>query len=103
MIQLSIEENLNFELDCCSSCFSLWLDSGEDTKIKELFQRHLAAAEIRDLTSEENEILGKIVLEHAKTMERYKRIERLGRTMSARLHPFMRFHTLQNLIDDDIV
>lgn len=102
MIQLNVEDKSDFELDCCPSCFSLWLDSGEEKLIKDLFQRHLAANEIRDLTAEENEILGNIVLEHEKTLQRYRRIEILGRVLSIKLRPFMRMRTIKRLIKEEI-
>jgi len=88
MIQVHVQDKRDFELDCCPFCFAIWLDSGEDYRLKELFYKRTQLEQLRDLTSEENQILGKIVLEHEETKERFRKIEALGNQLSKRIYGF---------------
>lgn len=79
MLLLTVEGRNKFELDCCPSCFSIWLDSGEDVLLNKLFRKHIEAETIRDLSSEQHQILAKHIIEHDKKLQRYKFLAKIGR------------------------
>lgn len=107
MIQLIVEGKNKIELDCCPACFALWLDSGEDLLLHKLFQKHMGTEKIRDLSSEQHQVLANILLEHDHKIQRYKFFARLGRFLNVRLRVrgvFMReprAYLLHMLFDDD--
>lgn len=107
MIQLTVEGKTTFELDCCPSCFALWLDSGEDVLLYKLFQKQMEMEKIRDLTSEQHQILAKIVLQQDSKLQRWKSLGRWGRLFSKNLRVYPRsqrargFFLLSMLFDDD--
>ena len=88
MIQLTVQKKRSFELDCCPSCFALWLDASEEELLKDLFVKHIQKEKILDLSHEQNEAIGKIVLAHEATLDRYKKIEAIGTLMGKKHYEF---------------
>jgi Zn-finger nucleic acid-binding protein len=91
MVQLTVEEKTTFELDCCPICFSLWLDRGEDNLLRDLFLKHLAAEKVSDLSSDQHQILGKLIVQQDRVVSRYRFLERWGRILNRKVHYYERW------------
>jgi Zn-finger nucleic acid-binding protein len=98
MIQMNVDENATVELDCCPSCFSLWLDWGEDQAIQKIFiqQDQRSDANLSEMYS----ALGKELLKHDKIKQRFSAMDRLGRRLQRRVHFFNRHRIFFDFFKD---
>lgn len=83
METLNDETDAPLVLDCCPSCFSLWLDAGEDEALQKFFTDKYQNADAnaplnQKLSAEHLQVLAKAALEHEATMRKYNAMIAIG-------------------------
>lgn len=75
MINLNYDSQHSLQLDCCPSCYAIWLDSGELSIIKDLFKSS------EDGNSKRWDEFAQSLLMHQKTIDRYQNIQKYGNVL----------------------
>lgn len=79
MINLNYDSKNLLELDCCPNCYAIWLDDGEFNILKNQFE---AVSPNSEVASHQWAELARSLLLHQNTIDRYKRIQKLGKFLN---------------------